>query len=74
MSRNVNLKAARQRMQDYMERNKDRFEKMFSKENIAKLAKIEEDIACKKCGRIIYCGADSLCSDPDCELKTRTQR
>lgn len=27
------------------------------------------DITCKKCGREIYCGVNSLCSDPDCEKK-----
>ncbi len=30
------------------------------------------DIACKKCGREIYCGVNSLCSDPECELKQHT--
>lgn len=28
------------------------------------------DIACKKCGREIYCGVNSACSDPECEKKT----
>lgn len=70
--RKFDVEAARQRMQDYMDRNKDRIEKMFSKESIDEWAKIEEDIACKKCGRVIYCGnLDALCSDSECELKLR---
>lgn len=68
------IAAARQRMQDYIDRNKEHFEKLFSKESLEEWSKIEDDIACKKCGRVIYCGADSLCSDPECELKTRVQR
>ena len=27
------------------------------------------DIACKKCGREIYCGVNTLCVDPECEKK-----
>lgn len=27
------------------------------------------DIACKKCGREIYCGVNTLCADPECEKK-----
>lgn len=27
------------------------------------------DIACKKCGREIYCGVNALCADPECEKK-----
>lgn len=27
------------------------------------------DIACKKCGREIYCGVNALCADPACEKK-----
>lgn len=24
---------------------------------------------CSKCGRVIYCGVDGLCQEPDCGLK-----
>jgi hypothetical protein len=27
------------------------------------------NIACKKCGREIYCGVNALCADPECEKK-----
>lgn len=27
------------------------------------------DISCKKCGREIYCGVNTLCQDPECEKK-----
>lgn len=27
------------------------------------------DISCKKCGREIYCGVNTLCADPECEKK-----
>lgn len=31
------------------------------------------DISCKKCGREIYCGVNSLCNDPNCELTNYQQ-
>lgn len=39
----------------------------FSFENLPELP----DIACKRCGREIYCGASKMCTDPLCEKKHR---
>jgi ribosomal protein L37E len=41
----------------------------FTEEQIKKWSEIEDAAACKKCGRVIYCGASKLCSDPECGLK-----
>jgi hypothetical protein len=43
-----------------------------SKEYTDKLFKIFEDMPepkCEKCGRVIYCGVNSLCNEKDCGLK-----
>jgi len=34
-----------------------------------------ENIRCKKCGRVIFCGdLNMLCKDPECELKLRYKK
>lgn len=45
---------------------------MPSKEEMERLFKIFEDMPepkCSKCGRVIYCGVNSLCKEKDCGLK-----
>ena len=44
----------------------------FTKEQIESLSKAEDEAACKKCGRVIFCGANKLCEDTECGLKNGT--
>jgi hypothetical protein len=41
----------------------------FTKEQIETLAQLEETAGCKKCGKVIYCGVNTACNDPECGLK-----
>jgi len=43
----------------------------FTHTMIQAMADAEEAAACKKCGRVIFCGAKTLCSDTECELQHR---
>lgn len=40
-----------------------------TEEQVKLWSEIEDAAACKKCSRVIYCGASKLCSDPECGLK-----
>lgn len=43
----------------------------FTPELREAFAVAEEAARCNKCGRMIFCGAQGLCSTPDCPLKQR---
>lgn len=63
--RDVSLEAVRQRMETHLKTINWDALKDFD----------ESDIACKKCGRVIYCGdLNKMCGDPDCELKQRRNK
>ena len=52
------------------ERAREIAERLSKLRPITDWADIEfPDITCKKCGREIYCGANTLCADPECEKK-----
>ena len=51
------------RMRAYFDQNR------FTLEQTKAAAEAEDAVACKKCGRVIYCGASTLCIDPDCGKK-----
>lgn len=64
----IDLEKARARMRAYLDRNP------ITTDMIEAWAKIEDDAACKKCGRVIYCGVSTLCSDPECGLKNGNKK
>ncbi len=58
------MEEAKARLTEYLKRNP------LTKEQLDMWAKAEEEAACKKCGRVIYCGdLDKMCGDPECGLK-----
>lgn len=59
----IDLAEAKARMRAYMDRNP------ITREMIDVWAEAEDSAACKKCGRVIYCGVSTLCRDPECGLK-----
>jgi hypothetical protein len=64
--RDTSVEAARQRMEAYFRNNPI---------NFAAFDIDESELACKTCGRVIYCGdLNKMCSEPDCELKQRRNK
>ena len=59
----IDLEEARARARAILDKNP------ITQAQIDLWAKAEEDAACKKCGRVIYCGVSTLCRDPECGLK-----
>lgn len=64
----IDLEAARARMRAYLEKNP------ITPERLKMLEEAEDDAACKKCGRVIYCGVSTLCRDPECGLKNGNKK
>lgn len=65
--RDMSPEAVRQRLETYMKNNPINL-KAFEDFD-------ESEIACKKCGRVIYCGdLNKMCGDADCELKQRRMK
>jgi len=62
-----NKEQAKERLKKYFENNPIRMGTLIELEDIDELA------TCKKCGRVIYCGVNKICSDIDCGLKNGTK-
>ena len=54
---------AEKRLRKYLERTADDFKRMVE------AFRDMPEPKCNKCGRVIYCGANTLCKEPDCGLK-----
>ena len=53
-----------------LEKVRNRFSELFSKQNLEALREAEEKAACQACGRVILCGKIH-CEFNSCELKER---
>lgn len=59
----MDYEAAKARLKKYLEQNP------ITPEMLKAWEEAEDSAACKKCGRVIYCGVNTLCKDPECGLK-----
>lgn len=63
----IDLEEARARVRAVLE-------KKYTPEQLKMFEEIEDAATCKKCGRVIYCGVSTLCSDPECGLKNGNKK
>jgi hypothetical protein len=64
----IDIEEARARARAILDKN------WLTPEKVKAAAEAEDAAACKKCGRVIYCGVGILCRDPECGLKNGNKK